>query len=476
MDFVSYLLLILLAITALIAFATAFAAAQHVYLYILKKWNIHVRLPDPVAYLPVHSIKQGEPLSLCIHTHKPAVVEIFHLGSSLKKLDISEHINPSVMSNAFTPWKGLDWKTNCTLSTEGWGKGLFFARISHQHKPESAFRVPFIIRSNKPERLWVVSSSNTWQAYNDFGGKSFYKDFITPYPLKLILKLFQFLNWRFKIGSRHYFPITPLAFARPNSRIDRDLKDLEGKRKKSFSHLIRGEWNLIRFLEDKGISYNLITDRDFAFNGSETAQGFIFNTHSEYWSQEMMGRLSQSMQAGTKILFLSGNNLYREVQFLENALAVIKEETDALEISGLIGAAYNALGYLTSSGYRVEQPDHWIFKGLKLNQGDEIGAGNNSMRSKSAKFSRHNYGDEIEISSGAYGASGYETDKLTAASAGFIVLAMGTNKEGPACMTFKELENGGWLFNAGSVSFTQSLADDKILQGMLHNLIDNIQN
>ncbi len=474
MDIISFPLFLISSLTILLLFLFGLAACQYVYLFILKRWTLNVRLPDPSGYSLKQSIRFGDSLDFYIHTTKPALLEIYRLGTTLEKIDFIQQIKTERQPEDFTPWEGLRWKPNFRFNSEILRPGFYFAKISHKNNPESSFRIPFIVNSDKVEPLCVVASTNTWQAYNDFGGKSFYKDFITPYPLKLFILLFQYLNFRCKIGSRHHFPITPLSFARPNLRVNRDLKDLENKRNTCFSHLIRGEWNLIRFLEINELTYNLVTDYDFAYTSFHQTKSFLFNTHSEYWSQEMTGRLSQYMNEGKKILFLSGNNIYREVQFLNDSIAVIKEETDAIEISKLIGTSYNALGFLTSAGYKINRPEHWIFKDLNLNQDETIGQGNSPMSTKHIKYSRHNYGDEIDFPKGIYGASGYETDKITGASSEFTVLATGENPEGPASMVYRDLPHGGWLFNVGSVSFTQTLENDKTIQSLLLNLIRNI--
>jgi hypothetical protein len=70
---------------------------------------------------------------------------------------------------------------------------------------------------------------------------------------------------------------------------------------------VRWEWALLRFLEAHGVDYGVFSDKDLAF--SETtrrADMMVFNTHSEYWSEEMIGRLGQYLRGGGKVAFLSG--------------------------------------------------------------------------------------------------------------------------------------------------------------------------
>ena len=56
-------------------------------------------------------------------------------------------------------------------------------------------------------------------------------------------------------------------------------------------------------------------------------------------------------------------------------------------------------------------------------------------------------------------------------SEGFQILAIGTNKQGPAYMVFKETDAGGWVFNASSITFTSALFHDPAIDKMVLNLL-----
>jgi hypothetical protein len=53
------------------------------------------------------------------------------------------------------------------------------------------------------------------------------------------------------------------------------------------------------------------------------------------------------------------------------------------------------------------------------------------------------------------------------------VLARGLNQFGPAFMVYKDSENGGWIFNVASISFNESLQQDKNSDRIFKNLIDS---
>ena len=76
---------------------------------------------------------------------------------------------------------GAGWGATCrfTLPLE-WPSGLYAVKLktAHGHRPEDVFHLPFVLRGRKgPGMPSVVVMSNTftWQAYNPWGGGSFYK-------------------------------------------------------------------------------------------------------------------------------------------------------------------------------------------------------------------------------------------------------------------------------------------------------------
>jgi len=224
------------------------------------------------------------------------------------------------------------------------------------------------------------------------------------------------------------------------------------------SHLARGEWPVIRFFEQHAINYGLFSDLDFVSDHRiGRARLVIFNTHSEYWSEEMEGRLRSLLDAGGKALFLSGNNLYRRVKVLEDALEVYNFRTDRDAVASMIGAGYDANGYMTYAGYRVVTANHWAYEGIEVSAGDLFAGQSKTMN--------------INPLDPASGASGYETDKVTSSSRDVTILAIGENPSGPAYLVCKALPSGGWVVNSGSVAVGAWLLKDKVLGGVVLNVI-----
>ncbi len=416
-----------------------------------------MRLPSLVAYLSDPSVARGEAAKICVHSTRPAQAKLLRLGERSVETGWQEQLPACIQSGKYHFWKGFNWQPQLSIDTSSLKSGLYLLELAHREDANVTFRLPIIIKPARQVDVAVVCSTNTWQAYNHFGGLSNYHDRGTPFPLRALKTLMRVMNLRFTLGDRRYVPAVPLPLARPNSMLDEDLRDLEASPIESFSHLARAEWALLRFLEREGVEYGLFSDHDLAYDPWPTqAKLLFFNVHSEYWSEEMQGRLTSYLAGGGKAAFISGNNIYRMVEFVEGAVVVRNFKTDRAPVSRLLGASYNAWGYRTYAGYQVANARHWVFDGIGVKDGDTF--------------------DEKQITSSTgtpqlFGASGYETDKITKESADVEVLAIGKNREGPAYMVFRETPGGGWVFNAGSVACAPWVNEDPVFAGLVRNLI-----
>ena len=112
--------------------------------------------------------------------------------------------------------------------------------------------------------------------------------------------------------------------------------------------------------------------------------------------------------------------------------------------ANLLGVVYSDPGAMTVAPYRVLKADHWIFEGTGLRDGDLFGL----------KTLHERYGD---------GASGHETDKVSASSPkGIEVLARGLNPDnGGADLVCFDTPAGGSVFSAGSITYPTALFTDE---------------
>jgi N,N-dimethylformamidase len=431
----------------LVGMAVAILAITQWYqLFFRRRWVVSVRLPDPVAYSDTPSFRSDQEIVIRIHSSKPVRVYFSRCGAGNFKDVHDVDADASPQSSRMHRWRGFDWKPSVTLAANTLNPGFYRISIEHQDDASHKWWMPLIVADPVPKEVVVVASTNTWNAYNDFGGLSNYKDRATPYPLKAVRFVLKFLNVNIRVGDSHRFLAVPLPESRPNGPIHRDLLD----RTSGPRYSARDEAALIHFLERDHIAHTIISDREFAYNlGGSGIKLIIFNTHSEYWSEEMLGRLDEFIRRGISVLFLSGNNMYRKIQFLERAIFVTDMMTPSEQVIPLIGTYYHSAGYRTYDVYRVTDPTHWCFEGLPVQEGTEFGHGSANRRA----------------------ASGHETDKIRYGGAGFQVVAVGKNAEGPAFMVSRDTDYGSFIFTVGSVSFVPCLEDDPIVQQLVRNLL-----
>ncbi|MSP11629.1 MAG: carboxypeptidase regulatory-like domain-containing protein [Chloroflexi bacterium] len=349
--------------------------------------------------------------------------------------------------------------------------GLYYMHA----KTESGvfFSFPWVVAPAKPQaELAVLASNITWNAYNNFGGRSNYinPDRLPPTPtVNARLDLQRYID----PDSGNYISETylPLSFERPESinfvPEDEQVTDpIEGR---SACHIAPAEWRLLGWLEREGFAYDYYAETQFhsGLLNLDDYKALIISTHPEYWSKEMYHKLkSWVFERGGKLMYLGGNGLNCEVEFVDEYTTIFQNGPHGgqaqLEKLGfesrfhqrveseanLLGVVYTETGVMTSAPYRVVDAGHWIFAGTGLKDGDIFGEKSLHMRVPG-------------------GASGHETDKISASSPKNVQLvAKGLNVDnGGAEIVYHEPGNGGAVFSVGSISYPSSiLVDDAVSQ------------
>jgi N,N-dimethylformamidase len=340
------------------------------------------------------------------------------------------------------------------------------------------FSFPWIVAPLKPQaRIAVLASNIAWNAYNNFGGRSNYihPDRLPPTPTvnaRLELKRYtdpEHLNY----DTQDYLP---LSFERPEpiSHIPLNEQVLDPIEGRAACHLAGAEWRLLGWLERERLAYDYWAETQFHFGELplDEYRVVILSTHPEYWSREMYSRLKQWVfERGGRLLYLGGNGLNCEVEFLDRQTCIYCNE-DNRRLRGnpppfesrfhlrheseanLLGVVYDDRGIMTAAPYRVEKSGHWAFDGTGLKENDTFGHLSQHMRIPG-------------------GASGHETDKISPSSPpGTQLLAQGLNPDnGGAHMIIFETSSRGAVFSAGSICWPSSLLVDDHVSRITSNVI-----
>jgi hypothetical protein len=187
----------------------------------------------------------------------------------------------------------LTWPvTDAILVPAGWVSGYYLARLVTADGSARG-TVPFVVRegTTRASPILVDVPTNTWQAYNSFGGKSLY-DF----------------------NSTGLVPANRVSFDRPY------LWQAAGNQPVS-------KWELpaVRFLEREGYDVSYATDGDIDRDPSLLLRHrvVIVLGHGEYWTKGMRDAYQAALAAGTNLAFLGANIDYWQVRYEDGGRTMV---------------------------------------------------------------------------------------------------------------------------------------------------------
>ncbi len=331
--------------------------------------------PPPLAgYATTLSVRQGEPVGLAVSTTAKAFsVDVERVGEKRERvwskggIEGKSHPVPADASS-----HGCRWPAAVTVPVGAeWKSGYYVARLVANGPGIPPAEVYFVVRSAHPGRdaqILLQLSTNTYNAYNNFGGYSLYA-----------------YHARDKVQGRR------VSFDRPGG-----------------SQFANWEGPFVAWAERAGYRLDYAANSDLELH-PEVLDGYklvLSVGHDEYWSAPMRDSLEAFIGRGGNVAFFSGNSVCWQVRTEDGgrALACWKQsfggdpvyKTDdrrtltTLWSHPLIGRPENALtgvgfpwgGYHKSHGqfmegpgaYNVHRPDHWAFAGTDLRAGQAFGA------------------------------------------------------------------------------------------------------
>lgn len=344
---------------------------------------------------------------------------------------------------------GSAWHPQRVVAPER--SGLYYGHV----KTESGrfFSFPWIVAPAKPSASVAVLASNiSWNAYNNFGGRSNYveQDGLKIRPtVHARQDLYRFTHpgeWPFQETG------APLSFDRPEAfnSVPEQATITDTIPGRLASAMAPGEWRFLGWLEREGIPYDLYAETQLHFDQVplEQYKVLVLNMHPEYYSRKMYDRVKRWVyQEGGKLMYLGGCGFYAEVDFPDETVMLCRREgvweQRGESAAKLLGTEYTHGGYQSGAPYRVLEDRNWIMKGAGFKVGDEFG-----------RKSLH------ERCPG--GASGHELDKICPDSPPNLVhLAKGMNPEDSgADLVYFETESRGAVFSVGSLCWNSSIAVD----------------
>ena len=340
------------------------------------------------------------------------------------------------------------------------------------------FSFPWAVAPAKPQAsVAILGSDLTWNAYNNFGGRSNYisADALPPSPT---------VNARQDL-SRYTEPghatwgcesYAPLSFDRPEpiNHINDGEQASDPIEGRAACHVAPTDWRLLAWMEREGFAYDYYSETQL-HNGVLDLRAYkvlVLPSHPEYWTRKMYERVkSWVFNEGGQLMYLGGNGLNCEVELIEGGRMIVHngtirglwpkdigaESRFAKRVeseANLLGVVFDPRGIMTGAPYRVEDDTHWVFTDTGLKKGELFGVRSLHKRCPG-------------------GASGHETDKISPSSPKNVrLLAKGLNvDDGGAHLVAFETPSGGAVFSAGSICWISSLLVDEGVSRVTANVL-----
>jgi hypothetical protein len=450
----------------------------------IGKQPIHFRLLSDrlLGYAWPKWCRGGERVEFRIHAVEPYKLGLWRYGLQtefIRNLGWYDNHGPraamQTVPDGFFVETGVGWDNGFGLHrqivTAPERSGLYYFHA----KTETGefFSFPLVVAPAKPQApVAVIASTNTWNAYNAFGGRSNYIMAARMLETPVVnsksdlprYRLADYGEWK----SSDTFE--PLSFDRPEpyNHVPEHVQCTDPIKGRQSCHLAPAEWRVLGWLEQQGVTYDLYSDYQ-VHDGTlelDRYRVLVLNVHPEYWSAEMYWKVKRWVfEGGGRVLYLGGNGLNCRVEFLDNGRAMrcfnqwpagceSRFHRQVESEANLLGVVYSDAGAMTVAPYEVIASRHWVFAGTGLRKGDRFGA----------QTLHERYGP---------GASGHETDKISPSSPkNIVLLAKGLNPDdGGAHLTYFETPNGGAVFSAGSITYPAALLCDRAVSKITANVL-----
>jgi hypothetical protein len=187
------------------------------------------------------------------------------------------------------------WQPTATVTAAGWPPGAYLLRLQGADRAQGY--VPLTVRSaSAAGKVVLLQAVTAWQAYNDYGGLSLYH------------------GRDQRPASRSY----AVSFDRPYAQ------------QEGAGDFLGNERPLIVFAEKLKLPLAYATDIDLHEDPHllDGAAGVVSPGHDEYYSTPMRDALQRARDAGSDLLILGANAIYRHIRLSDSALGPHRLQTD----------------------------------------------------------------------------------------------------------------------------------------------------
>ncbi len=310
---------------------------------------------------------------------------------------------------------GANWPETFRVPTDGWRSGAYLVtfRANGISGPEAESHALFVIRPSaiEPAGIVLVLSTNTYNAYNKWGGACLYTG-------ATALSFQRPIERGFLVRPSHDDGVEydgRVAGIEPEGDPGhgRLLDYLEANRYPMWctsSGFHNWERRFIRWAESAGFEIDVATNSDLELHPEVLAGARLLVSvgHDEYWSWAMRDTVDAFVERGGNHAIFSGNTSFWQVRLEEGGETMVCFKGRAAQLdpvagtdqrhlltsfwsdpavgrpeTSTIGLTFTRGGYArigrgtprSSGAFTVYRPDHWAFEGTGLCYGDALGLG-----------------------------------------------------------------------------------------------------
>ena len=268
------------------------------------------------GYASLTSVNRGGQISFFVNTAAPSyTIEIFRMGwyggKGGRRMTAAVQVpgtqQPAPTTDPVTGLIECAWTNpyvlnipNNILDPSDWASGVYLAKLTASDSGKQRYII-FVVRDDARSSDYLFQTSvNTYQAYNNWGGKSLYSFNSTNGPARKV------------------------SFNRPYDERAGDF--------------LRWEYNMLRFLEREGYDLTYVTDLDAHENANLllSHKAFLVVGHDEYWSWQMRSNVVAARDANVSLAFFAANTCYWQVRLEPSAITGAPDRT----LVGYKGFAY----------------------------------------------------------------------------------------------------------------------------------------
>jgi hypothetical protein len=347
------------------------------------------RSPWIEGYCSRQSVAAGESIDLFVSTDppRPFGVEIFRMGyyggrgaRLMRTLGPFEGRAQPVPEPGPKDLHECRWMPATTLTIpDDWPSGVYLGRLTTRpagpDEPYWQSYVIFIVRDDRPADILFQCSDNTWQAYNRW--PSHYSVYTHPK------------------GTQG--PWAEVSFDRPYGREAQYEAVVNDPLTFGSGEFLPLEFPLAYWLEQHGYDVTYCSNSDMVSpDRGLKCKAFLSVGHDEYWDIRQFRSVERMRDEGVSLLFLSGNAVCwvtplrdgsdgRPARIMfrggpygadnDYARRRQKEHGPFPEHGpdeGLLMGARNVEPVNGGGDWIITKPDHWIFEGTGVKEGDRI--------------------------------------------------------------------------------------------------------